>query len=89
MNERSSTATGVGPADSSREADYLRRLQECRRQILAAKEVLQHRQTHETRLATIHLEEALYQVEAEKARKGFESRQGIHGEDPAQAEVEA
>lgn len=87
MDERSSTTTGLGSADTSRKVHHSGRLHRAALCIEEAAVCLGHKETHETRLAKIWLEEARFLVreEAKTIDQGQQGREGVHGEDTQKA----
>lgn len=90
MNERSSTAAGLGSADPGNQGNHLGRLRRARQLLDEAQASLQHRQTHETNLANIFIDEAkalIEQQEAEAPGERIQGREGVHGQDQKKKKI--
>lgn len=84
------STAGVEPANTRDEVDHLSRLRRIGAAIIFAKEQLLHRQTHETNEARKWLDLAQEEVEegidAEAPGEGIQGSEGVHVEDPEDAE---
>jgi len=90
MNGGPSTTTGLGTADSGSETDHQCRIRHAKACLEEAQQPLQHRQTHETNQALRWIKEAirwLCEEETQKAGEGEQGSEGVHGEDPEEAQV--
>jgi len=87
MNGTGTTA-GMGADDGGTARDHQQRLHIAASHLIRAKEILQHKVTHETQQAIFLIDEALCEVldeEIEAFGEGLRSSESLYGEDPKEA----